>query len=172
MGAQGTLFNRRTGGLGLLVILSSLKARSPPRDPAMPAENSGALTLATCVGHRSGHGSGHGSGLVWISPSFIVPPSGAYARRWRSAAPDRGRGRDPATKEPAPRSSRVNSRHKQHCARLSCAADPRLCFCCSLKCLAQSFFLGVVKRRTQHLPTNALKLRENFVGGNFADQEK
>ena len=156
MGAQGTLFNRRTGGLGLLVILSSLKARSPPRDPAMPAENSGALTLATCVGHRSGHGSGHGSGLVWISPSFIVPPSGAYARRWRSAAPDRGRGRDPATEG----------------ARLSCAADPRLCFCCSLKCLAQSFFFGVVKRRTQHLPTNALKLRENLVWGNFADQEK
>jgi hypothetical protein len=63
-------------------------------------------------------------------------------------------------------------RRKQYCARLSRVADALLCFCSRSKCLAQGFFLGVVKRCTQHLPANALKLLENLVWGNFADQEK
>ena len=95
----------------------------------------------------------------WQQPDALHPPrtvTPALAGRWRSAALGRGdqRGR------------------RQSCARLSRAADAWLCFRRRLKCLAQGFFLGVVKRRPQHLPANALKLRENLVWGNFADQKK
>ena len=95
----------------------------------------------------------------WQQPDALHPPrtvTPALAGRWRSAALGRGdqRGR------------------RQSCARLSRAADAWLCFRRRLKCLAQGFFLGVVKRRPQNLPANALKLRENLVWGNFADQKK
>jgi len=95
----------------------------------------------------------------WQQPEALHPPrtaTPALAGRWWSAPLARGdqRGR------------------RQSCARLSRAADAWLCFRRRLKCLAQGFFLGVVKRRPQNLPANALKLRENLVWGNLADQKK
>src|SRR5262249_25057057 len=77
----------------------------------------------------------------------------------------------PRLRTPAGRGAGL-SRRKPYRARLSRVADARLRFCGRSKCLAKGFFLGVVKRRTQHLPANALELLENLVWGNFADQKK